>query len=410
MKQFKFPYSRFLLPLMCVAFIIALTTMVLMQVPADSFMAAQSTQFLIMMGMIAVLVVVLSIWSFLRDANMLVFLCAMGLLLSIGSAYQFLFDHYTKYCLSMVLMLGAAFFTYHVWHRMNTLSDRMFWVCAGLVVVLLVINSLFGKLYYGARMAVHLGSMTFHPSEYVKVLLILLGASSFRNPRRTWVFCSLCLITCAVQILRIKDLGGMLVVFSIFALMTYLLLDDRRLSVAIILFAVVGAIIAINVVDVARIRVGNWFHAMNPGDATYQQRSYITAILFGGFSGLGLDQASWMTSIFAAEHDGALAGILAVYGFPLFCITICAYAMLVAMPAYHRSIHPTSYLILAQTSLYVFMHVVLNLGSIDIVPFTGLCAPGGISEGMNACLAFGLLIGLCAAALHPKVPYYYSKE
>ena len=410
MKHCNIPFARFLLPLLCALFLLALTGMVLVQVPVGSFMEAQAPQFLTCMIVLTVLLLALSIWSIFCDANMLGFLSAMAFLIGIGSAYQFLFDDYSKYCQSMCFMLTAAFCAYHIWRRMHTLSNRMFWACVLLVIGLLVVNSLFGVLQYGARQAVPIGPVTLHPSEYVKVLLIVLGASSFRNHRRTLVFCILCLVTCAVQILRIKDMGGMLVVFAIFALSTYLLLDDRRLSIGIILFAIVGAIIAIQVVDVAKIRVGNWFHAMHPGDATYQQRSYITAILFGGFRGLGLENASLMTDVFAAEHDGALAGIWAVYGFPLFCLTLCVYAMLVAVPAYHRSIHPASYLILAQTSLYIFTHVVLNLGSVDIVPFTGLCAPGGLSEGMNACLAFGMLIGLCAASLHPKVPYHHAKE
>lgn len=400
----RFSPLRLAVPALCVLFIVLLTATVTRQIPEGSAVADRAATFSTFMAFTAVLVAVLSLWSIAIDLNGLGLICATGILIAVGSSYHLLYSDYSKYCMSICLMLAAAAASYLVLRQVNVLPDKLFILAGAAVLALLVLNIKFGLVDNGAIQSIPLGPIAFHPGEFVKVLLMVLGAFAFRNNKRSAAYFLLCAVTCAVMVLKIRDLGGMLVVFACFLLMTYLLLDSKPITIGIIVCAIVAFVLAVNMISHVAQRMANWGNAMFNTDST-QQRSYLTAILYGGFDGLGVENARYMTSVFASEHDGALAGVLAVYGFPMLLVTIVAYGVLIAQPMFNRSIHPSGFLLQAQISMYIFCQVALNLGGgTDTLPFTGICAPI-ISEGVNNTVCFGLLLGMSLAVMHPKVKY-----
>jgi cell division protein FtsW (lipid II flippase) len=136
---------------------------------------------------------------------------------------------------------------------------------------------------------------------------------------------------------------------------------------------------------------------------TWQQREFITATLLGGFRGLGLGNAHHFTEIFASREDGAIAGVMAIYGVPMVCVAIGSYALLMAQPLYNRAVYPSNYLIMSQVSALIFCQVILNFaGSLDLLPFTGVNGPL-ISAGGSSAICFCVLLGMIAASLHPAV-------
>lgn len=392
----------YVLACLAAAFLTLLTAMVLQQAPQLGEVGNRPAMFIGFMCFNVLLLLLGSLWSIHGKAHIQGFLTASSLLLGIGSAYQFLYDGYLKYLIMVLIGLVLGVVTYLFLRRHSRLPNKWFYSLVGLIVCLLVANFLWGTDYgTGARLWISFGFFSFQPGEAVKVLLILLGACAYRNTRRGLVYCACALGSCGALML-LRDLGGAVVVFGVFVLMTYLLFDSRKLSLGIITVAVLVFLVALKLVSYAAQRIDNWTHVMTLAD-TWQQREFITATLLGGFRGLGLGNAHHFTEIFASREDGAIAGVMAIYGVPMVCVAIGSYALLMAQPLYNRAVYPSNYLIMSQVSALIFCQVILNFaGSLDLLPFTGVNGPL-ISAGGSSAICFCVLLGMIAASLHPAV-------
>lgn len=399
-------WKQFLLPTVCVAFMISLAIYLLSPTLPNELLQRKN----LLLGSLAVtigLLILGNVFSYLYKAGIQTYLCAVSLLMAVGFSYQFFFPDFQKYILLTFLGLAVGVGSYLIYRRINVLSDRMFWLCAAAIIGLLVINVLFGQEVYGAKLWIDLKVFTFQPGELVKVLLILLGASSFQKPLRSIAYCCLNLLSCAVLLL-LHDLGSVAVIFALFVLMTYLLFDNRLLSISIIVAAALALVLALKYLPYAAIRFSSWTNAMN-NPKSYQQHDFIVGILMGGIRGLGIEDYGIFTHIFAADNDGAIAGVMAVLGVPAAFITLGAYAILAAQSAFNRSVYTSSFFIHAQLGLYITIHVLLNFaGAADVLPFTGVVAPI-ISSGGSAILCLAILLGTGAAALNPQLNYYEAQ-
>ena len=387
------------------AFLILLTVMVLQMASGLEELEGRIRYFILLMGADVLCLMLLSGYSMMTGANIQTFICAVSVLFGIGSCYQFLFDSYLKQMGMVMMGLIAGGIVCCFWRRRNGMTDRLFYCvlgCIGGLLALMMLNMVFGKPVNGAYISIDIfGVFTLQPAELVKILLILLGACSYRSMKRSVLYSIAAMASCVMMLLT-RDLGSAVVTFAMFVLMTYLLFDNRVLSLSIIAVALVGFVVLIKVMDHAAERFTNWTNVMEIADAT-QQQGYIKAVLYGGFSGLGLENSHYMTGVVAAKHDGALAGVMAVYGVPMAMVTLAAYAVMVVQTAFNRSVYPSNYMILSQISMFIFCQVILNFcGALDVLPFTGLVAPL-ISHGGTAALTFGVMLGLEAAALYPAV-------
>lgn len=401
-KLRQIQWWQYWMPCVSMVFVTVLAMMVRTQSAETGVGAAHVHSYMTYMITIAAMVLVFSMWSIWKDANILGMICALAILLCVGGSYQFLFTTFTSFASSVAMGLVAGCVTFLVWRKMQVLNDTWFVIVILLILGLLVSNLLWAEIEKnGARIQVEILSTGkyIQPGEFVKVLLVPLCASSYRSRKRGIAYCLTALACCAVMLVCL-DMGTLVMVFAMLLLAFYLLFDNRKMTLWIIVISFLLFIAAVYSFEHAKERILIWGKAMKPGGNS-QQHNNIRAVLFGGFFGLGLERAGLMTNIFAAKSDGALAGIMAVYGVPMLCIVNAAYAYLASMAAKNRSIHPSGYLTLAMVSMYVFSSVILNVGgSIDIIPFSGLCS-SFISYGTNAMVCAGILVGLAAAALHP---------
>lgn len=401
-KLDRFTWKKLLTPVCCVVFLACLCGYLLEQ-PLSEELASRSGLLMTAMTVTAVLLVVGSLYSYFSGARIQAYLCAVLMLVGIGFTYQFFFDGFASYVKMIFLGLAAGTAVYFIYRRINVLSNTLFILCALCILGLLLANLLFGRTINGAKLWIRLGSFNFQPGELVKILLILLGASAFHDPGRCAAYCVLSLLSCATLLL-LHDLGGAVVIFALFVLMTYLLFDNRILSLCIISAAVIGLILALRHIEYAATRFANWTNAMHNPDSS-QQRNFIIGVLMGGFQGLGTADHGIFTRIYAAKNDGALAGVMAVLGVPTAMITLGAYAFLAAQPAMNKSVYTSAFLIHAQLGMYILVHVLLNiLGALDVLPMTGVAV--FTSAGGTVAICFSILLGLGAAALDPYLAPY----
>ncbi len=355
------------------------------------------------MGILLMFIVGVMVYSQFFKAAITTPVAAVSLLLGIGISYQYIFSVDKTMVLSLALCLAFGIAAYLVWRRINSVGDVFFYSLIALVAILFVLNIVFGVERNGSYNWVKVGPVSIQPSEFVKVLLVLIGALAYKNKVRSIVYAVTALTSCIV-LLILRDLGAAAIIFAVFVFMAYWLMDIR-ISLVCILVATVAVFCAAMALPYVGERFSNVGMAMLDGGPA-QQTKVLQSIIFGGIWGLGFDKSTYMVNDFSVTSDTALAGIFAIYGLFMIILVMAAYAVITALPVFNHAIYPSSNYIICQASILLVVQVTLNfLGSIDVLPFTGVVAPF-ISDGGSALVSFGILMGLVMAALNPSVKKY----
>lgn len=348
-----------------------------------------------------------SVISVLTKTHAISLLSAITTLLMLHNSYMIYFETRGNYLLYMLVFIAAMAAAFVVLRRQAWLNATgwVFYAFAATAVGLMVINLIFGQAgndQTTARLWLKFGPVSIQPGELVKPLLALLGAMSYRNHKRFWIYVACSAFTCGA-LLILRDFGNIFVIFLSLLVMIFLLYDNFTISLSTIAVTMAAFFILLGTVTYAQTRFDAWGNAMTNTES-FQQRDVITSAIMGGFSGLGPEKAHHATRIYAAAADIALPGILAVYGMPFLLIVLLAYCNIVMLPAANTSPYPMGNLLLIQAALVVFLQVLLNLGGpLDILPFTGINAPM-ISSGGSSMLTMGIFMGAILASFNPYIP------
>lgn len=330
---------------------------------------------------------------------------SLSILSSCGCTIQFLLGNIKAHLVYQILFMAAAAAVFLFLAGRCAVSDLLFYLAAGGVVILLALNYFFGSAPPGgfttARLWLFIGGVSVQPGEMVKILLIFLGAASYRKWQRCAVSFALCLSSCLI-LLKLSDMGNAAVIFLILVVQVFYLLDSWKLALLLVTGAFTAFAWLIRHSAYASARLSNWGHAMERPGGVHQQADLLEAILFGGLiNGVGADHAGSLKSIYAIDSDMALGALLAVFGAGILFIVLGAYVILIWQAAGNHSVYPFSHLVLVQASMLIFAQVFLNFGgSIDLIPFTGITAPL-LSLGGSSMVCFGALTGMCLAAECP---------
>lgn len=353
-------------------------------------------------------------------------LAAFGILMAIGITYRTIFS---IELFDLIMLVGAVFvgFVFFLIYRRApyieaklkkrrlkkfkkiTLADILFFLPVVGVLMLLAVNVLFGVEYNGSMLWISIGGTTIQPGEFVKVLLIILFASSYGKMWRAVV--SVFTAGAAfLVLLYLKDLGTGLVIFAMVIVLLLLQLDNkmsfsifenRKLVILLMVLAVCFFVVAMALFPHARERIENVGNAME--NTERQQAEMLRALIFGGLGGLGLENSNYIINIFSINSDMAIAGLTAVFGVGMLLIVLLCYSVIIVVPVRKYSLHRQFYFAASQVSIVLVVQVILNaLGSVDVLPFTGIVAPF-ISDGGSALVSFCAMIGIVLATLHPQI-------
>ena len=268
---------------------------------------------------------------------------------------------------------------------------------------------MFGKTINGAKLWISVFGIQLQPGEFIKVLLVVHFASAYG---KLWKAIT-AILTAGITILTmlaLHDMGSAIVIFSMIVIMLFLLLDNKmtfslyehkKLLIIVLLLSVCLFVVALAFFPYARERFTNVGNAMNVKEG--QQRQLLQSLVFAGLNGLGLENSTHIINIYAIDCDMAIGGLTCVYGFGMLLIVLLCYAVLVVVPMRKNSVYREFYFATAQISVVLVVQVMFNaLGSVDVLPFTGIVAPF-ISSGGSALLSFCAMGGLLLATLHPTV-------
>lgn len=303
----------------------------------------------------------------------------------------------------LALGLGLITFLTVAWSMRNLeRAKKMRYVAAVGGVGLLIATLLFGREIYGAKNWLVIGPMSIQPSELAKVCFVYVGASTMDrllNKRNLIGFIVYTLILCGCLALM-NDFGTALIFFFAFLMIAYLRsgsVGTIALSCTALGFA---GMIALKLAPHALRRFASWRHIWeHPMTTGYQQTRALMCIASGGMFGLGIGQG-WMKNLFAADSDMVFATLAEEWGLimPLMLVlAIIAFALFaIRCAVVSRSSFYTIGACTAGTILLV-QSIFNVLGTVDVLPLTGVTLPFVSNGGSSMICAWGLLAFIKAA-------------
>lgn len=329
-------------------------------------------------------------------------------------------DRFTLLIADFLCILGIVML-----YRMNPeAGDRQFiWILAGNVFMIIALNIIrkagnFKKyikpfmiigiallaipLLLPSRLGtsnwLKIGPFSFQPSEFVKVIFLIVTAyylSEFTKKRQMLPY-FLFTIGCVGLLVLSKDLGAALLFAGTFLIVFYVATGNLSLTLLSIGAFAGGAVLSYKLFDHVQTRVEVW---RDPW-ATYDGKGYqivqgLMAIASGGLLGTGLGNGM-PNSIPVHETDYIFAAIAEEFGTIVAIALIAFYlvfiirGILIAMEARSKF---DKLLVFGATCLLSLQSFIIIGGVIKLIPLTGIAMPF-VSLGGSSMMASMLVLGI----------------
>lgn len=310
------------------------------------------------------------------------------------------------------------------------------------LTVLLLFIALRGVNISGATSWIELGGFSFQPSEFVKIISILVVSwlmkyyerevilSQLRLPKQIHFIAIISIIIPLFFILLQPDYGMLIIIASTLGLMVLLIKGNLKLNIIAYSTLVVGYIILLLIGR----QFGDWFVSQdyhvferlgaftNPfkysSDSGYQIIQGLMAFGRGGLFGVGIGKGvSKQGSLPVIESDYILANIgeeLGLIG--VFVILILMFSLIVIL--YQRAAASTDMyrksVLLGIASLILIQSLVNIGGVVSVLPLTGVTLPF-ISYGGTSMIAMLSAIGIALRMIiedrkEPSINLVYSRQ
>ncbi len=325
------------------------------------------------------------------------FLCTMGM----ASVAAVVPGEAIKQLIAMAL--GLAVFLLIGWSLRDLERAKKIRYLAGFAGVgFLLITLVFGQEYYGAKNWLVIGSFTLQPSELSKVCFVFVGASTMdrlMKKRNLILFIAYSVILCGCLALM-NDFGTALIFFCAFLMIAFMRsgsIGTVALAVTALAFA---GVVALRIAPHALSRFNSWRHIWEaPLDGGYQQTRALMCMASGGMFGIGAGRG-WMKNVFAADSDVVIATICEEWGLIMTIFLLAAIVGLALFVVRSAAVGRSSYYTIGSCTAagIMLVQVMLNvLGTVDVLPLTGVTFPFLSNGGSSMICAWGLLAFIKAA-------------
>ena len=303
----------------------------------------------------------------------------------------------------IAMVMGIFLFLMVGWCLRDLERAKKVRYLAGLAGIgFLLITLLFGQEYYGAKNWLVIGPMSLQPSELSKVCFVFIGASAMDRllmKKNLILFIAYSVVICGCLALM-NDFGTALIFFVAFLVIAYM----RSGSVGTIGLAITAlgfaGVVALKIAPHALRRFAAWRHIWEvPLDAGYQQTRSLMCMASGGLLGLGINKG-YMENIFAADSDVVVATICEEWGLIIMVLMVLAIVVLGLFAVRSASVGRSSFYVIGgcTAAAVLLTQVILNaLGTVDVVPLTGVTFPFVSNGGSSMIGAWGLLAFVKAA-------------
>ncbi|NLA86002.1 MAG: FtsW/RodA/SpoVE family cell cycle protein, partial [Clostridiales bacterium] len=344
------------------------------------------------------------------------FLCTIGLGVAASSVPEDLYRHTALLAAGILLYFLMAWFL-----RDLNRAVKLRWPIAVAGLLLLAANLLLSGTVLGARNWLKINGISFQPSEFVKIAFVFAGATALDRlfARRNLVLFIAFSGSCVMALALMGDFGTALVFFVAYLIISFI----RSGDLATVFLSVAGAgfagFMAVTLKPHVAARFTTWGHAWEYANASgYQQTRTMAAAASGGLFGVGAGNG-WLKRVFAADTDMVFGILCEELG--LIVAAAAAFSLLVL--AFHvihasRAARSSFYVIgaSAAVAILIFQMLLNTLGSVDILPFTGVTFPFVSKGGSSLVACWGLLAFIKAvdtrrnASFVVRTPKHISKK
>lgn len=282
------------------------------------------------------------------------------------------------------------------------------WVYFCLVLIFMSISFLFGKYINGSKNWISLFGITFQPSEFGKIFIILYLSSVLRNNRdKLDKYMAIFLIFFSLTILTLqKDLGTAVIVFVLSMLMYYVRTSKYKFLMFIIISTLILGVLAYINFPHVRVRIHAWLNPeSDPNRTTYQVLQGFFAMGYGGFLGCGLYKGNlelipvnYTDYIFVSivEELGIFTGLLIVILYFLFFIKVMKNSL-------KMKSKDESKLIMIGFNVIIALQATIILGGVlNLIPLTGVTLPF-ISYGGSSIISLFIMFGIMQKILEGDI-------
>ncbi|NLW23045.1 MAG: FtsW/RodA/SpoVE family cell cycle protein [Tissierellia bacterium] len=305
------------------------------------------------------------------------------------------------------LGIGIALFfiTYFIVKRIEG-WEKWINVYVILSILLFILTLLLGSRTRGSINWISIGRFSFQPSEIIKILMIFIISSYYTNYERykkvkygSYYLIGIMYLFIGFLFLQ-KDLGTVLIFYTVFLGLQFIYEENRRLVLYNILFFLVSGLIGYLVFPHVQIRfeawIDPWKYIDNKG---YQITQSLFAIASGGFfgTGIGLGHPDFIPEvhtdfIFSAicEEMGIFTGMAIIM---LFMILVYR-GFKIAINQGNKFFRIVA---LGISILFGIQSFIILGGVLNVIPLTGITIPF-VSYGGSSILSSFIALGILQVA------------
>ncbi|MDD4565612.1 MAG: FtsW/RodA/SpoVE family cell cycle protein [Eubacteriales bacterium] len=269
-------------------------------------------------------------------------------------------------------------------------------------LVLILLNLTIGESRFGAKNWINLGFITFQPMEFVKVAFVLAGTATLdklltaRNLTAFIGFSGICIGALIIM----RDLGTSVIFFTAFLVIAFMRSGDIRTIALISSGAALGAFAVVTFLPYVASRFQAWGNVWEYTDTIgYQQTRTMIAAASGGLLGVGGGKG-YLVGIPAADTDLVFGMLCEEWGLiialtAVLSIIFMSFLVLFLMKGCKSSFYAIS--ACGAASIYIIQTALNVLGSLDILPLTGVTLPFLSNGGSSMVVCWALLAFIKAA-------------
>ncbi len=281
--------------------------------------------------------------------------------------------------------------------KLQFLKD-LTWVYGGVGVAALAIVYILGSVTHGSNISYTIGSVTFQPSEFVKILFVFFIAGLFARSKSFGQVC-LSAVCAALHVLILvlsRDLGSAVIFFVVYLGMVFIATHNYFYLLAGLLAGAGGCFVGYKMFSHVRVRVTAWLDPWtNIDDAGYQVTQSLFAIGTGGWFGMGIYQGN-PSSIPYVEKDSIFSAVAEEMGvlFAMLLILVClsSFLAMIKLAATLRD-EFYRYVVAGLGITYIFQVFLTIGGGTKLIPLTGVTLPF-VSYGGSSVLSTVILFAV----------------
>ena len=275
---------------------------------------------------------------------------------------------------------------------------RLRYLYMALTILFVSMAMFFGTEVNGAKNWVFIGSVSFQPSEFAKIFLVLYLASALRSYHdlKSLIEPAAVVAICLGFVVLQKDLGSALIFICISLAMVFIATNKIKYLLAAFGIGSLGAAASYYLFDHVKIRVKMWLDPFSDRHGTgYQIVQGLYAIASGGLLGRGLFQGS--PSLIPVRESDYIFAIIAeefgiIFSMGLLIIYFLMFLRSIRVALNVRSIF--SSLLAVGFSVMIAMQVIVIVGGVlNVIPLTGITMPL-VSYGGTSMLTVFFALGI----------------